>query len=215
MARKLRLLPRTVIQQAELPVQEHHMKNLAALPNPFKAMKPGSGEHIALPEVKEVVSRIALEEEHDLGILPSSSLWLKFRTQSFGDRLLGVGWSEQELVVRSSLPLVFFRLNVHILQAFETKDNTLRVLFVTPIADIEDVKWVGDATYAIAFFVSPHLALIGRELNPCTQDRTEVYELKTVNADNEEVASESPSFSDLSLNVQCVSPTQGIALKLG
>lgn len=78
--------------------------NLSGLHNPFKGMKSSSSEHVPLPENQTGLARIAMDEEHDIGMLDSNTAWQGFKYRSYTDQdhselLRGFAWTESELVV--------------------------------------------------------------------------------------------------------------------
>lgn len=96
----LQLLPRVPVQM-EARLQDTHSMNLASLPlpNPFKALKARSVEHLSLGENAREPGRVALDEERDLGELFASGSPSGFRARNTDGKMLAIVWSQYELMV--------------------------------------------------------------------------------------------------------------------
>jgi hypothetical protein len=99
--RQLRLLPRIPLQPLDVQSHESGLSHLPSipLPNPFKAMKTRSIEHLPLTQRKRDLGRIVLDEEHDVGELLTNGSLLGLRTRNVGGTLRGLAWSDQQLTV--------------------------------------------------------------------------------------------------------------------
>jgi hypothetical protein len=98
--RKLKLLPRVPVQM-EVRAADSHLSNLASLPlpNPFKAMKSRSAEHLPLSEKVGEPGRVSLEEESDLGEVLPRGLLSGFRARRINGRMFAIAWTSEELTV--------------------------------------------------------------------------------------------------------------------
>lgn len=86
----------------EVRAPDSHLSNLASLPlpNPFKAIKSRSADHLPLSERTGEPGRVSLEEETDLGELLGRGPLLGFRSRRINGAMFGIAWSSEELTVR-------------------------------------------------------------------------------------------------------------------
>jgi hypothetical protein len=122
--------------------------------NPFKSVL-SPAEHLPLNE-REKSSKAILTNPRDVGVLLTNATWtgLSLRRRHDGT-LCGLAWAHRELTL------------------FEYGEQSLRILFHLPIADVRHAWWLDHDSYAISF-----------------EGRVEVYRIKHVNADNEDDSSD-------------------------
>ncbi|KAF5384322.1 hypothetical protein D9615_003314 [Tricholomella constricta] len=132
--RGLQLLPR-VAPQMENHQLEKDTVNLSSipLPNPFKALKSHSAEHLPPGHSTRKPGRVALDDERDLGEILAGASPLGFRARSTAGKILGLSWSEGQLT------------------AFEYEIGYLRVLYTDHVVGIQDLQWTTDTSYTVLF----------------------------------------------------------------
>ncbi|KAF9468708.1 hypothetical protein BDZ94DRAFT_1304460 [Collybia nuda] len=132
--RKFKLLPRVPVQM-EVRAPDSHLANLSSLPlpNPFKAIKPRSVDHLPLGERANEPGRVSLEEEADLGELIGHGPLSGFRPRTISGRMFAILWNSEELTL------------------FQYQESAFRILYVDPVPNIVDVAWIDDSSYNVLF----------------------------------------------------------------
>jgi hypothetical protein len=105
-------------------------------------------------------------------------------------RLSGLAWAHRELTVRFIIRrFMYFLLS----QLFEYEEQSLRILFHLPIADVRHwhAAWLDHDSEAIFFEVANSILsfFCSASTEYRRQERVEVYRMKHVNADNEDDSS--------------------------
>ncbi|PBK67260.1 WD40 repeat-like protein [Armillaria solidipes] len=144
----LRLTAHPLVQPFKLPAHE-----VTSLPNPFKAMTTRPADTHSVPPVhKRNSGRILLGQMVDAGQLEVPDSLSGMRTRSCDGALRGLCWSETHIA------------------AFDYCGGILQNLFVQPMENVNDIKWVDDSTYAIV-----------------TEKRVEYHTFRFVDANNDDV----------------------------
>ena len=104
---------------------------------------------------------------------------------------------------------LFYLIGIDLSQLFECREQSLKILFHLPIADVRHAGWLDHDSYAISFEVANytfHWECLDWVL---TQERVEVYRIKHVNADNEDDSSDRkdvgwhPQYVQLQKHIIC------------
>ncbi|KAG6864820.1 hypothetical protein C0991_006941 [Blastosporella zonata] len=127
LSRGIEVLPRVSSQ----PPLEKTAANIT-IPNPFKALKPHSTEHLHLADTREA-GRIKCDDVEDLGELLSGEKLLGFHARGVGRKTRIIAWSDQHLT------------------ALEYERGSRRVLCVEAVTSIEDAQWTTDSSYTVLF----------------------------------------------------------------
>ena len=138
-----------------------HQPTLPIL-NPFKSIMSRSTEHLPLNGTSNHAlggrksSKAILTDPYDTGVLLTNPTWagLSFRRRQDG-KLCGLAWAHRELTVRFMYFLLSHGIDCNFFfQLFEFEEQSLKILFHLPIADVRHAWWLDHDSYAISFEVA-------------------------------------------------------------
>ena len=95
-----------------------------------------------------------------------------------------------------------YHIGINLPQVFEYGEESLRVLFRLPIADVRDAGWLDHNSYAISFEACNYFFIQSDLTEYRHQERVEIYRIKQVSADNEDVPSGHKDMGSHPLYVQ-------------